>query len=275
MRKINYPLIISDFDGTLANDDSTVSKENKEAIERYVAAGGKFALSSGRLPYGCLHIVRSLGLKGPLACGQGAIVVDIESGQPIFSSAIDVETTVEICKKMEELGLHIHVYDLWEYHSNMDDMPLKMYEKAVGVKANLILEQPISQFVQEGGIGAVKVLAMVEPERAEEVIEELSKMNFKGCAVVKSAAFLVEVVNVSYSKGTALKFLAEHYGVPMEKTIAIGDQRNDIPMIEVAGLGFAVKNADEELKKVAIVSRYTNEESAVAKIIEQYAYTED
>ena len=80
---------------------------------------------------------------------------------------------------------------------------------------------------------------------------------------------------MSYSKGTALKLLAEHYGVPLEKTIAIGDQRNDIPMIEAAGLGFAVKNADEELKKVALVCEYTNEESAVAKIIKQYAYTEE
>ena len=275
MRKIKYPLIVSDFDGTLGNEDSTVSLENKKAIEEYIANGGKFALSTGRLPYGSLHIAKGLGLKGPLACGQGSVVVDIESGRPLFSSAIDCETTVSICEKMEELGLHIHVYDLWEYYSNMDDMPLKMYEKAVGTKANLVLDKPISQFVKERGLGAVKVLAMVEPENAEKVIETLSEMAFKGCTVVKSAAFLVEVANVSYSKGTALKLLAEHYGVPLEKTIAIGDQRNDIPMIEAAGLGFAVKNADEELKKVALVCEYTNEESAVAKIIKQYAYTEE
>ena len=275
MRKIKYPLIVSDFDGTLGNSDSTVSAENKQAIERYVAAGGIFVLSTGRLPYGSLHIAKELDLKGPLACAQGSVIVDIESGQPIFSSAIDNATTVSICEKMESLGLHIHVYDLWEYHSNMDDEPLKMYEKAVGTKANLVLDKPISKYVKEKGICAVKVLAMVEPTQTERVITELSKMDFVGCTVVKSAAFLVEVANVSYSKGTALQFLSEHYGIPQEKTIAIGDQRNDIPMIEAAGLGFAVKNADEELKKVAIVSEYTNEESAVAKIIEEYAYTEE
>lgn len=275
MRKIKYPLIVSDFDGTLGNNDSTVSIENKKAIQAYMAAGGTFVLSSGRLPYGCLHIVRELGLKGPLACGQGSVIVDIESGQPIFSSAIDKETTVSICQKMESLGLHIHVYDLWEYYCNMDDEPLKMYEKAVGKKANLVLDKPISEFVKEKGMGAVKVLAMVEPQYTEQVMKELSKMNFAGCTVVKSASFLVEVANVSYSKGTALRFLSEHYNIPLSKTIAIGDQHNDVPMIEAAGLGFAVKNADEQLKKIAIVSEYTNEESAVAKIIEKYAYTEE
>lgn len=275
MRRIKYPLIVSDYDGTLAKNDGTVSEENKKAILDYVAAGGKFILSTGRLPYGSQHIVKNLNLKGVLCCGQGAVIVDLESGKPLFHSAIDNEVSFKICKKMEELGVHIHVYDLWDYHCNMDDLPLKMYEKSVGTKANLVLDKPISEFVKEKGICAVKVLAMVEPERAEKVIEELSAMHFKGCTVVKSASYLVEVISASFSKGTALEFLAKHYNIPLERTVAVGDQRNDIPMIEKAGLGFAVKNADAELKKVAIVSEYTNEENAVAKIIEKYGYTEE
>jgi hydroxymethylpyrimidine pyrophosphatase-like HAD family hydrolase len=81
------------------------------------------------------------------------------------------------------------------------------------------------------------------------------------------------VINANHSKGTAVEFLAEYYGVPLEKTIAIGDQHNDLPMIEKAGLGIAVQNADESLKKAAdCVCEFTNEESAVAKIIKRYAY---
>lgn len=276
MRKINYPLIVSDFDGTLAKNDGTVSEANKKAIEKYVAAGGKFVLSTGRLPYGTRHIVKALHLQEVLCCGQGAVVVDLQSGKPLFSGAIDNDVSVAICQKMEQLHLHIHVYDLWEYHCNMDDLPLKIYEKAVGgVKANLVLDRPISQFVKERGICAIKVLAMVEAERAEEVIEALSAMHFKNCTVVKSSANLVEVVSTTFSKGTALEFLSKHYNIPLERTVAIGDQRNDIPMIEKAGLGFAVRNADEKLKEAGIVCEYTNEEDAVAKIIEKYGYTEE
>ncbi len=106
-------------------------------------------------------------------------------------------------------------------------------------------------------------------------MRELEEMHFDGCVVTKSADVLVEVINANYSKGTAVEFLAAHYGVPLEKTVAIGDQLNDVPMIEKAGLGIAVKNADEALKRRAHTFAFTNEEGAVGKIIEKYGYTEE
>jgi Cof subfamily protein (haloacid dehalogenase superfamily) len=161
-----------------------------------------------------------------------------------------------------------------KYHCNKNDIWLEYYKIAVGVDANLVIDRPMSQFVEENEIGAVKVLAMVEPEKVDKVIEILNAKNFKNCNVVKSAEYLVEVISTDFSKGTALEFIANYYGIPLEQTIAIGDQHNDVPMIEKAGLGFAVKNADETLKKVAKVSQYTNDENAVAHLIEEYAYME-
>ena len=82
---------------------------------------------------------------------------------------------------------------------------------------------------------------------------------------------MVEVVNANYSKGTAVEFLAKHFGVSINKTVAIGDQLNDLPMIEKAGLGIAVKNADQGLKdKAEVVAPLTNEEGAVAWAIEEF-----
>ena len=81
------------------------------------------------------------------------------------------------------------------------------------------------------------------------------------------------MINANYSKGTAVQFLADYYGVPIEKTVGVGDQLNDISMIQAAGLGVAVKNADERLKAVADhVCEYTNEEGAVGKLIEQFGF---
>ena len=91
--------------------------------------------------------------------------------------------------------------------------------------------------------------------------------------MIKSSEYFVEVINANYSKGTAIEFLSGYYNVPIEKTIAIGDQQNDIPMIEAAGLGIAVKNADGSLKeRAAVVVPYTNEEGAVGEVIEKYGY---
>ena len=276
MRKINYPLIVSDFDGTLVRKDGTINEKDKQAIAAYVAAGGKFAVSTGRLPAGILPRVRELGLKGYVCCCQGSIIVDIESGAVILSGTLSCERTIEICKKMEAMDLHIHVYDLWDFYCNKDDFGLKLYEKATQTKAHLVLDKPLSQFVQEQQLCAYKLLALVPAEENERILTELAAENFEGCDVTKSESFLVEVVNNKYSKGTAVEFLANYFGIAIDKTIAVGDQRNDLPMIRVAGLGIAVQNADEFLKKEAnYICQYSNEEGAIADVIERFGFSEE
>ena len=274
-KQLNYPLIVSDFDGTLVNKDGTISLENSKAIQEYIASGGKFAISTGRLPAGILPRAKELGLSGMVCACQGAIIMDIESKALVSSAKLPFKTTLQIVKAMEEMGLHIQIYDLWNFYSNTDDDALKIYENAVRGKAKLILDKPLSQFVEEHKFESYKVLAMVRKEDNQRVIEELRKANFEGCDVTRSASYLVEVINANYSKGTAVEFLAKYYQVPLEKTIGVGDQWNDLPMIERAGLGIAVKNADQKLKEKAVVCEYTNEEGAIAKIIEKYGYTEE
>ncbi len=276
MRRIKYPLIVSDFDGTLVKAEGTISEKNRRAIQEYVAAGGAFAISTGRLPSGILPRVRELGLTGMVCCCQGAIIIDVESGQVVQEGRLSMESTLAACKKMEEMDLHIHAYDLWEFYANRADAALEAYEKAVKTKAKLVLGQPLSSFLEEQKMPAYKLLAMVEPSESNLVLDTLINAELPDCGVTKSADFLVEIVNPNYSKGTAVAFLAKRYGVPIEKTIAIGDQRNDMPMIEKAGLGIAVCNADKALKKCAdYVCEYTNEEDAVAKIIEKFGFYEE
>ena len=275
MRGINYPLIVSDFDGTLVKKDGTISEENRRAIDEYIACGGKFAISTGRMTSGILHRARELGLKGLISCCQGAIIVDIESGETIMEGRLSVESTVAACKKMEEMGLHIQIYDSWEYYANMDDEGLKSYERGVGKKGNLVLDIPISQFAEERNFRSYKVLAMVKPEDGEKIAQILAAERFAGCTTTRSSRTLVEVVNEQYSKGTAVKFIAEHYGIPLDKTIAVGDQQNDISMVETAGLGIAVQNADERLKAVAnYVTEATFNENAIAEIIYKFGFRE-
>ncbi len=276
MRRINYPLIVCDFDGTLVNWDTTITEKNKKAIAAYMAAGGIFAISTGRLPAGILPRVEELGLKGIVCCSQGALIMDIESREVLLSGRMPLKSAIAACKKMESLSLHIHAYDLWEYYSNMDDEPLRLYESLTKAKAKIVDTMPMSAFLEKQGLAPYKLLAMAEEGYCSELMTLLAGENYDGCEVTKSANFLVEITQSAYSKGTAVEFLANRYQIPLEKTIAIGDQRNDIPMIERAGLGVAVANADESLKARAdVVCERTNEESAVAEIIEKYGFYEE
>lgn len=274
MQKINYSLIVSDFDGTLAQSDGTISARTREAITRYVQNGGKFAISTGRMPAAILPRVKELGLVGAVCCGQGSIIVDIQTNEILLSGDIPNDVAVQVCKSMEDKGLHIHVYGLWEYYSNMDDEYLAYYEDVVKVKAILVQDKPISEFVKESGMRPFKILAMLAPEDNERIRLELEKEGFVGCEVTRSSSLLVEVGNANFTKGTSVEYLAKRYGIPMDKTIAIGDQINDLSMIQTAALGFAVNNADESLKASAITLKESNNQDAVACVIEKYGYTE-
>ena len=275
MQKINYSLVVSDFDGTLANSKGEVSQDTKDAISKYRAAGGKFAISTGRMPAGILPRARELGLTGAVCCGQGSVIVDIETNEILMEGKIPNDVAVMICKRMEARGLHIQVYELWDYYSNMDDEYLRYYEEVVKSKAKLVTDKPISKFVEETKMQPFKILAMVAPEENERIRLELEEENFPGCEVTRSASILVEVGNAAYSKGTSIEFLAKHYGVDMRRTIAVGDQINDLSMIKTASLGFAVKNADEMLKVDAITLDKTNDEDAVAWLIQEYGFTNE
>lgn len=273
MQKIDYALIVTDFDGTLARSDGTVSEKTKNAITRYVADGGRFAISTGRMPAAIISRAKELGLVGAVCCAQGSVIVDIQSEKILLEGRIPNDVAVAVCEAMQARGLHIHVYDLWEYYSNMDDDYLAYYEGVVKTKAVLVTDKPMSQFVKESGMRPFKILAMVDPQENERIRLDLEKENFVGCDVTRSSSLLVEVGNAAFSKGTSVQFLAKQYGVDIQKTIAIGDQINDLSMIQTAALGFAVKNADETLKAHAITLDKTNDEDAVAAVIEEYGYT--
>lgn len=275
MQKINYPLIVSDFDGTLVRDDGNISKENKEAIDRFCKDGGKFAISTGRLPYAIVPRARELGLHGAAACCQGSIIVDVQTKEVLFHDSLPKDTAVRVCKRLEELQLHIHAYGLWEYYCNKDDEALKAYEALTRTTAHRVTDRPLHEFLRDTDATVYKFTVLVEPKDSLALYETLAKENFEGCCPTRSGTFTVEMINANNSKGTALRFLADYYGVPLERTIGVGDQWNDIPMLQTAGLGVAVQNADDKLKAEAkvILSR-TNEENAVCELIETYGYKE-
>lgn len=273
MKKIRYPLIVSDCDGTILNSEHTISEFTKEKILQYVKDGGIFAVATGRMISSILPVVRSWGLNGVVAAFQGGVVMDIQTERILQQTTIPHETALQICRDLETLGLHIHAYALWEAYTNTVNEWTELYQKIAGEK--LTFQPNMSKFLEETKLSPYKFLMMVEPKDAKNVCKAIEKKLPDGYFVTTSAPFLVEVGLKSATKRKAVTFLAEYYGIPLEKTIAVGDQLNDLPMIEAAGLGVAVANADSEVRERAYVLPYTNDEDAVGKLIEEIAYTEE
>lgn len=272
MNERKYPIIISDFDGTFFRSDHTIAKENVDAVQKFVASGGIFVLSTGRALQSIRPIAQSMGLKGLISSFNGSVIADIESGELLLNNAFSVEQTVKICEALESYGLYTQLFESDCYYASERNENLEYYERVTGQKA-VVADLPMPEFAKKNSISSIKVLTMLKPEERWYYFEKLQEKIGGFCYLTSGAQYLIEICVKGFSKGTAVEFLANHYGVGLENVLAVGDCLNDLPMLQTAGKGFAVKNADEALKKEVPVYGYTNDENAVARLIEEYGYT--
>ena len=268
-----YRLIVSDFDGTLRRTEGGISEGNIRAIADYAAAGGIFALCTGRMASSIRPYAEKLGLQGLIAAYQGAIIEEIGSGKLVRDMRIPNDRAAEVCRALEKDGYHIHVYDGDVFYCNRQDELLRQYEKICGVKAGIAPQ--ISAEVEKKGICPHKILIMCVPQDRANAYEKIRNLFGGELYVTTSSEYLVEIVVKGSDKGGALEYLAEYYGIPLSQTIAIGDNINDLPMIEKAGLGIAVKNAENKLKEAAGYVTRTCDEDGVAHVIRKFGLGEE
>ena len=273
MKKLNYRLIVSDFDGTLIDDNQQISEKVRNSIAEYVANGGIFAVCTGRMLRSVLPRVRALGLKGLVIASQGSVIAEIESGNVIRLNGMPYKSVVEICKTLEDMNYSFNVYADNDFYTNIpkDNEYLQLYEQIVGVEGIYVGEK-MSDFIARERLYCQKVSVLIEKTERDALYAELKKRLGASFDVTCSASVLVEVSPITDNKGEALKFLAAHYNIPLDKTVAAGDNLNDLPMVKAAGMGIAVGNADPALKSVADFVSATNNDDAMAQIIEKYGF---
>lgn len=274
MKQLQYRLIVSDFDGTLRRSEGGVSQASLDAVEAYEKEGGVFALCTGRMPFSILPYARQLGLKGFVAAFQGAVIEDIATEKRVKDGRIPQEDAFKICTFLESHGWHIHVYDGDVLYVNMDDDFRAYYEKTCNVRG-VLTPQNISQTVREKNISPHKIIVMCPAWQRDQVLSETVKELGDRFYVTSSTDNLVEIVRKGCDKGGAIRFIAEHYGIPLSQTIAIGDNFNDLPMLQVAGLGVAVENGEEALKREADFVTRSCDEDGVAYVIRKLGLGEN
>lgn len=112
-------------------------------------------------------------------------------------------------------------------------------------------------------------MVVVEASRADAVMAEYDGMGLEGVQFYMSSDVFLEFVSSVGGKGAGLMKVAELLGVPMSRTIAVGDNQNDISMIK-RRTRIAVANAREEVKKAADYVTVSNNDDAIAEIIEKF-----
>ena len=267
---IGYDLFLCDYDGTLARADGTVSEKNRAAVARYRAAGGRFVLCTGRGLSAALPCCKALGIsEGPLCILQGAAVVELSTGELWKENFFSRAEADRLLRVMEARDWHIHVYTLDRVLCNRRDQMLEEYERVTGVRAEIVAGERMFEKVARENLRVAKALVMMDPSEHASVRHILEHSLGKGYYLTDSAPWFAEVLPAGQNKGAGLRFLSEKLHIPSERIAAIGDQENDLPMLEAAGGKFTVKNGAQLLKKIAIEVP-SNEEDGVAYTIGKY-----
>lgn len=270
---LNYALIASDLDGTLLRSDKSVGETTRKAIEEYLKAGGKFCICSGRMLPSVALVAKDLGLEGVVASYAGALVTDLASGKTLYEDSLSAFDAATIASFIEKDGVHLQYYVGNKYYVNREGEALTRYEKSCRVQAERVLDTPLSKRIEERGERVNKLLVIVEDEsRHAELLNKYVERFGTQFWVTRSTTRYIEILSKTCNKGVALKILADYYKIPMERTLAVGDQLNDEEMLHAAGLGLCVANGNEEMKRRVRVYDASNEEDAVGKIIYDFGF---
>jgi Cof subfamily protein (haloacid dehalogenase superfamily) len=213
-----------------------------------------------------------MGLHGEIITYQGAAIFDIDTEEIIYSMPISHDYALELIKFVEKDGYVLQAYYGHNFYIEKMNPFSAGYSSFCAVKPTIV-NMKLSDYFEKKDIDLLKIVIILDDEKAVNKYIDILNEKFKDkFSFSKSYTNFLEVVNINASKGIAVKYLADRYGIKREEVMAFGDATNDNSMIEYAGLGVAVGNAMDELKEIADLVSDTCENDGVGKTIEKYNF---
>lgn len=267
---MSVKLIAIDMDGTLLNEHSELNPATIEAVHAAQAQGIKVVLCTGRPLNGVTPFIKQLGLKGDdeyVITFNGAMAQTVE-GKIMTSLTLTHNDYIDIEALSRKLGVHCHVESEDHiYTANADISPYTVGESS-------LVQMPIryrSTDQMRADLPIVKCMFIDTPDVLGPAIEKVPADFHDRYYIVQSEPFFLELMNKAASKGRTLKVLAEQLHLNADEVMAIGDQGNDLSMIEYATNSVAMGNAIDDVKAVAKYETKTNIEDGVAHAIKTWA----
>jgi len=267
-------MVVMDMDYTLLNKNKEVSPGNKEALAEAAKKGVHLVVATGRIYSSARFYTRLLGINTPIIASNGAIIKEDATNKIMFQSILLDEVALKMIRLCKENGLYCHLYSQdtvytekiinisqryseWNQRLNEED------------RININVVESLEKTVEEERGKILKAVVVDDDEEKLAYIRE-KIMETGKVSVSQSLKDNLEVMNKGINKGNAIRILSEIYGIKRDEIIAIGDNENDISMVEYAGLGIAMGNAVDILKERADYITGTYDEDGVAQVIREF-----
>lgn len=265
-------LIAFDLDGTLLTTDKRLTAENLDALQACADAGIEIVPATGRYFDVIPEPIRSLPFLRYAITINGAQIVDVKNRSVLAREELPCETAVRIMEYFDRLPV---IYDC--YQENRGWMTEALQAKAEAfAQSQPVLEmlqkfrEPVPElkaFLLARGRDVQKVMAFFADESVRRQAKAELCLAFPETSITSSVSNNLEINAAAATKGKALETLARVLGIPLEQTMAFGDDLNDVSMLRTAGIGVAMGNASPEAIAAADERTAACDESGVAMAI--------
>jgi len=258
----NCKLIAVDIDGTLLNSESQLTDRTIAAVKALINKGVYFVLSTGRPYQGIEGFIEKLGLNSmPYILYNGAMVM--VGGEVVYSLTIPPATAERVAKCGHERNSTMICWSDNKLYAEADCEKVRFYKSISGVEP--IIVDDLGALSRQG---ITKFVWYDDEKLTAQYFSRMKALMGDEINVHPSRIDFLEFVNKNCSKAVAMRILIDKFGLTREETVAVGDGFNDLPMLEYAGLGVAMGNADQKVKDKCGYVTLSCDEDGLAYFIE-------
>ncbi len=270
-------IIALDLDGTLLNSRKELSEVNRKALQKAAMSGAEIVPTTGRFYLGIPEVIRELDFVNYVITINGAQVYDIRNKEVIYRAEIPYLRAVEMMQYMDTLPVIYDCFmDDWGWMTRSMYLAAEQYVKSEHT-LNMIrnLRNPVDDlktYISQCQKPIQKIQMFFQDETMRIQTLKTMPMKFPDMAISQSIVNNIEINCMEANKGAALLALCNMLQIPIDQTIAFGDCLNDICMLQMAGVGVAMGNGNDEVKAAANCITDSCDNDGVAQMMERLLF---
>lgn len=292
-----YKMVVIDIDGTLLTSQGNITEETRQALCKAQDMGLVIVLASGRIVNSTVTYARNIGLNSYVISGNGSVITELKTEENIYTNCLGNRATQSIVDICKDNTISLNVYTLSEILTEKIEYNVLFYsiqnrQLNDDKKTNINVYDDIRRAVKEKANNNVSKITVCDKDKSifNSIIRKLRTIRGIDVLDVSHSSHKVidigsEKVNVDYyyteitksnvDKWHAIEFLADKLNIDCKDIICIGDNANDIMMVQNCGLGVILDNAAPEYKEKAKYVAPSNNDNGIVDVLDKFVFLKE
>lgn len=272
IKKTRISLVFCDLDGTLLNKECQITPRTRDAIAKMTAKGHKLILTSGRPLDSILEVKKQADLDYPgmlIISNNGSIVYDCDAKKRLVDHRVTCDELRFLTNEARKMGVYCHGYTDTHIVTTEETKELASYTSRIHLPVTVV--EDIADALPDGS-SKLMVINLDDHQLLEDFRAHIADFCKGRIQAVFSNPTYLELLPINAGKGNGVRYVCEHFHVPVNHTYGCGDAENDISMLEAVGTAVAMQNADDHVKKIAdIITEDDNNNDGLVPLFESLA----